>query len=435
MYYVSSSFETFVLSWNRDFPKYKKELRHLLFLVTYPDNLEWDFSVEKQTQTTTLMLSGGDSGAGTGHYLKFCRQSKVNDILKEEVNCTHAMICSVGWVADMRYSWEKDPTVIMNFKEFSKSDMYCKAHIIARPDRNAHLHHQHIELNLKKWRELDCPDIYERWSKFTRSKENFHDDYTPPWIIPEGLSKIDNFTHMERGKKAFSYPHRDYNEVWRDLSKVNYRDHYFSRFMGRMKSSYYVYNTEGYSELPKEKFDLYLAPTAGYLTEEYCYNNNFKGNVVIYDYVQNNIDIKRKIVEINMSFDEIRRLEKFLIKDNMDYSWRGMNTQSRTSDFYKQKNSHEELQKKQDYMFNNCDIEYWLMNLIEPDYNRIIEKIKDKKVFFRASNIFSYHMSHAYYTLDELFDSYFKLINALQYADSCWFTGATPTKQRGEFWI
>ena len=30
----------------------------LLYLVVYPDKLEWDFSVEKQTQTTTLMVSG-----------------------------------------------------------------------------------------------------------------------------------------------------------------------------------------------------------------------------------------------------------------------------------------------------------------------------------------------------------------------------------------
>ena len=89
----------------------------------------------------------------------------------------------------------------------------------------------------------------------------------------------------------------------------------------------------------------------------------------------------------------------------------------------------------QDEMFNNCNIEYWLLNLIQPDYNKIIEKVKGKTVFFRASNIFSYHMSHAYFTINELFNSYFKLINALQHADNCWFTGAKPTKQRSEFWV
>ena len=109
-----SNFEEFVLLWNNDSVKYKKKLKHLLFLVTYPDNLKWDFSIEKQTQTTTLMLSGGDTGAGSGHYIKFCRQSKANEILKEEINCTHAMICSVGWVADM----VNLPTPITNFNVF-----------------------------------------------------------------------------------------------------------------------------------------------------------------------------------------------------------------------------------------------------------------------------------------------------------------------------
>ena len=422
---MNSSFEEFVSLWNKDTPKYKKNLKHLLFLVTYPDNLKWDFSVEKQTQTTTLMLSGGDTGAGSGHYIKFCRQSKVNDILKNEINCTHAMICSVGWVADMTNL----PTPIMNFNAFSQGDAYCKAHIIAKPDQNAYLHHQHIELNLVKWRELGCPDIYAKWNNYTRSSDNYHDDYTPFWIIPEGLPKIDNFTHKEREKKAFSYPHRDYNSVWKDLSTVDNNDYYFSRYMTRMNSSYYVYNTEKYQNLPDKKFDLYMAPTAGYLTEQYCYNNNFKGDVIIYDYVQENIDIKRKIVEMNMSFDDIKELHKSFRNVSVDYSSSKYDTLKNGND------KHIEYQKMQDEMFNNCNIEYWLLNLIQPDYNKIIEKVKGKTVFFRASNIFSYHMSHAYFTINELFNSYFKLINALQHADNCWFTGAKPTKQRSEFWV
>ena len=91
-------------------------------MITYPDNLEWDFSVEKQTQMTTLLLSGGPTGAGTGHYIKFCRQSKVNDFLKEETNCSHAMICSVGWIADMT----KYPTPIISF--IKKSEKFILWH-------------------------------------------------------------------------------------------------------------------------------------------------------------------------------------------------------------------------------------------------------------------------------------------------------------------
>ena len=31
----------------------REEAKHLLFIIAYPDKLEWDFSIEKQTQTTT----------------------------------------------------------------------------------------------------------------------------------------------------------------------------------------------------------------------------------------------------------------------------------------------------------------------------------------------------------------------------------------------
>ena len=39
-------------------------------------------------------------------------------------------------------------TAITDIQKFSKSEKYCKAHIIAKPNLPAHLHYLHIELNL-----------------------------------------------------------------------------------------------------------------------------------------------------------------------------------------------------------------------------------------------------------------------------------------------
>ena len=64
-----------------------------------------------------------------------------------------------------------------------------------------------------------------------------------------------------------------------------------------------------------------------------------------------------------------------------------------------------------------------------------MEKIKGKTVFFDITNIFSYHMSHAYYTLDELVNSYNKLIDVLKHADGAYLRGHRPTKQRFDRWI
>ena len=47
------------------------------------------------------------------------------------------------------------------------------------------------------------------------------------------------------------------------------------------------------------------------------------------------------------------------------------------------------LQKK---MRDTYDIEYWLMDLINPDYKKLKNKIEGKRVFFNTSNIFSYHI-------------------------------------------
>ena len=73
--------------------------------------------------------------------------------------------------------------------------------------------------------------------------------------------------------------------------------------------------------------------------------------------------------------------------------------------------THEDLRAMQEKMRDEQEINYWLMDIINPDYNKLSEKIKGKNVFFDTSNIFSYHMSHAYYTLEELVNSYNKLHN------------------------
>ena len=80
-------------------------------------------------------------------------------------------------------------------------------------------------------------------------------------------------------------------------------------------------------------------------------------------------------------------------------------------------------------MLEKYDIDYWVMNLIKPDYDKLLEKVDGKKVYFNASNIFSYHMSHAVYTWDELIASYNKLHHILSHAKSYYFRGSNPNKR------
>ena len=443
-------FEKFVSLWKSETKDIKIKNPDLLFLVVYPDKLEWEFSIEKQCQTTTLMVSGGATGASTGQEVQFCYRSEVNDFLKV-CKHTHAMIVSVGMVFDMTCvtndvsaKWRNNfveaenrkvqpnqLTPITDFYDFVESGEYIKAHIIAKTEKDAFLHHQHINLNVDMWKTLDCPPLDERyaWGSYDRSKDNFHDDYTPFWLTPKGGKKIQNFTHEERTRKSFSY-YRDYDEVWKNLDIADLDDFYFSRYMTRIQESFYLFNTESLKRVPDSKFDLIFSPTAGYSAEACVDKLDFSGEVVLYDYVQQNIDIKKMIVDFNMSLEELYIFRKTIDENIVDNVGNFPATQRTVG-----MGSHEELMKMQEKMRDEHEVNYWLMNIIEPDYTALLNKIRGKDVFFDASNIFSYHMSHAYHTLEELILSYERLHEILGYANSCWFQGTKPTKQWERKWL
>jgi hypothetical protein len=423
-------FDQFVSLWKEETEsiKIKKDFKHMLFLVVCPDKLKWDFGIEKQIQTTTLMMSGGATGAGCGHDIRFCYRSEVHNLLLE-CNHTHAMIVSVGMVFDMvGFGGRKRVTSITDFYNFVKSKEFCKTHIIANPNQQAYFHHQHMNLNLTIWKNVGAPDMSKKYDVIERSSDNFHDDYTPSWINVKGLPTIINFTNEERKRKSFSYYKNNQSKFWRNLDNVDMQDYYFSRFMTRIRKQFYIENTEHLKNIPKEKFDLIITTTAGYRAAVLFDKLEFDGDVVLYDYCQENIDIKQMIIEMNMSLEEINLYSKTVNHFMVSPDFTAKHS-------IKSMGSFEDLRKLEEKMYNSCDIEYWLMNLISPNYDRLLEKIQGKTVFFDATNIFSYHMSHAYYTLDELVSSYKKLHGVLKLSNKTYFRGTKPTKQKGDGWI
>ena len=189
--------------------------------------LKWDFAAEKQLQTTLLQTSGGVTGAGTGHDQKICYLTELNDVLDTCDKYSHAMIVSAGMVFDM----VSPITAIQRFYNWTNTSEFCRGHIIARPNEKAFIHHQHIELNLKKWRSLGKPNIRGKWDNFTRADDNFHDDYTPSSMTPHKLPTITNFPINERRNKAWAYGHmterRDMqNKNWEliDSKKMGWRE-------------------------------------------------------------------------------------------------------------------------------------------------------------------------------------------------------------------
>ena len=440
-----NSFEEFVSLWEEETKNKKISLAHMLFLVVYPDKLKWDFGIEKQTQTTTLMMSGGSTGGGSRHDLRFCYRSEVHDLL---LGCdhTHAMIVSVGMVFDMTTGgreqhtplvpgvrWSQTRvTPITDFYDFVQSGEFCKAHIIAKPGQQVFFHHQHMNLNLTIWRDIGTPNMSERYDVAKRSSDNFHDDYTPTWIEIEGMPTITNFSKEERERKAFSYYRNHQTESWKNLDNVDKDDYYFSRYMTRIRKQFYIENTEGLGKLPTEKFDIIFATTAGYRAAVLADKLEFDGEIVLFDYCQENLDIKQMIIEMNLSLDEIKYLRNYYSK-TLDHTL--IRPDADANKYIKILGSFEDLRGLDKKMEENYNIEYWLMDLISPDYDKLLKKIKGKNVFFDATNIFGYHMSHAYYTLDELVSSYKKLRGVLGKANKTFFRGTSPTKQKINGWV
>jgi len=191
-----------------------------------------------------------------------------------------------------------------------------------------------------------------------------------------------------------------------------------------------MFNTENFKKIPTEKFDVLFSPTAGYSAELLVDKLDFSGEVIFYDYTQDNIDAKKTIVDMNMSLDDLYVYRKVVNKNFVDNTGNNPATE-RTGSM----GTHEELRVLQEKMREEQDLHYWLMNLIEFDPTMLINTVRGRNVFFDASNIFSYHMSHARYTLDELVWTYEALHEILGYANMCWFQGTKPTKQWERKWI
>ena len=447
------SFDDFKNLWlkHTDKIKPKKEFEHLVFIIVYPNKkafpyvtLKWDFAAEKQLQTTLLQTSGGVTGAGTGHNQKICYLTELNDVLDTCDKYSHAMIVSAGMVFDMVCPI----TAIQRFYNWTKTGEFCRGHIIARPNEKAFIHHQHIELNLKKWRSLGKPNIREKWDNFIRADDNFHDDYTPSWLTPHKLPTIKNFSLVERAAKSWSYGHmqerrwlQNTNWILSSSKKMGWReeidksDPYFKILFTRMYEVFYAENTESLGKLPDKSFDLIMTPTAGYTGEVFAEKLDFDGDIVFYDYCSENVEIKQNIIEMNMSMDEILLYAK---NSNQMIAVNGFTTNKDHKDALNERTksfgTHEELRVLQEKMYKKYNIEYKVWDIIcgidmSPEW--FIDKIKNKKVFMDISNIYGYHTSHVCYDFPYLLKSFDKLVDTLEkYSEYYYLRGTRPTKDK-----
>lgn len=95
---------------------------------------------------------------------------------------THAVVIASGT------SFKTNDILFDEILNLCKEDFSIAGHILDRKESYYELHHQFYILNIKDYKELNCPSIgIEESTPFTavvpnRSEDNVHDDYVPLWI-------------------------------------------------------------------------------------------------------------------------------------------------------------------------------------------------------------------------------------------------------------
>jgi len=409
-----------------------KKTSNLAFVIVENDKIPWTWFKEKLLQLLIWNMQGGVTGAGSGHQIYFSRN--IHDTLHELKNDgkTHAMVCQIGMLLCGFGDQINEKIPIQNFYEFVKSEKYMRAHILARPDAHATIHPQHFEINLTIW---NGEDIGKLGVNYERSNENIHDDYTPLWIKVPDRPLINNFNPEQRKLKWFLYPHRNYEEqekVFYDYVKHGKRKHQeknasseviISNYYERRKKTYYSENNEPLKH-PDKKYDVIICPASGTLAEflyHYCSKENTK--IIIYDYDELFLDIKKNILDMGLVGDDVKRYMKYLQQKNgSEYIFKTNRTPNQYESIEYNQNMLKDIENMQDALVE-ADLEFKVCNLLESDLSWIGNISKGKSVLFYASNIFSYYIVNMNYDFNYIKNKYLNLINELKQSKSYDFAG------------
>ena len=406
----------------------KESQKHLAFIIIENKKIPWTWYKEKMAQYLFWNISGGVTGAGSGHCVYF--YNDIDTALKEiqGKGHTHAMVCTIGMLISGFGDQVNVKTPVQNFYEFSKSDEFMRAHIIAHPNKPATIHAQHFEINLNKW---NGESLTKLGSSYKRSPNNIHDDYTPLWIDTENHPRINNFTLEQREEKNFLYPDRDYEiheKIFYDFLKSEIASNtligYDSstlliRQAQRKRKRYYYENNEPLPTHLNTKYDIIIAPTSG-LMPEFLYDKYGHENtkVIIFDYEPVFLKVKQQIIECGFVGDDLLYYMDHLSSQyDSEYVFSCGRTPNQDRAFKTNQDITEDASRVVDKLAV-ADYEMRLVDMLSDDFEWITELVKDKTVMCYVSNIFQYYITWLYCDTNTIIDQYNKLDKALQSSTS-----------------
>ena len=184
-----------------------------------------------------------------------------------------------------------------------EQDFFIMGHILDRNEAYYELHHQCYVINLKYYKQLNCPDIGKqilgskhRQVKPWRRSDNIHDDYTPSWVA--GGEDETDYSHKMHGHNILSIaldtnlPVVVFGDILRDNKKYYYPEN-TDVFMDKINYAYQKYNhclttfvhtqNTDWLDADTSEIEQVFAPASGTWWKDII-STTKKVKVVIYDY-------------------------------------------------------------------------------------------------------------------------------------------------------
>jgi hypothetical protein len=190
-----------------------------------------------------------------------------------------------------------------------KEDFFIAGHILDRGDAYYELHHQCYVVNLKDYKEYNFPEIGQQELGSlhietipNRSKENYHDNYTPTWI--RHGDRLNNYKHKCHGCNIISEALKKERPVlvFSDAIRTSKKHFYPEHQTEFLKHSEWLYARHNYcstdfvhtsntdwSNSQLSKIRQVFTPASGIWWVDHIATLDFV-KVVMYDYNQKALD-------------------------------------------------------------------------------------------------------------------------------------------------
>jgi hypothetical protein len=354
-----------------------------------------------------------------------------------------------------------DSSILLDINDVinNNPNYMAAAHILEWGNDWYELHHQFVLVNVDNWRKAGSP-TYGGWTPdvdvlpvIERSKENFHDDYTPLWIKPTGdhmwiyhekqgwnfigeaFDKgfdIVNWDQKIRSKRTYYYPETNSDLFYDclidrqhspDITNPNQRK-LINEVIG-MKNQVWVLNSEDMDILSNgEKYDVIALPASGfkYLDVFRASALNPNGKIVIYDYNQTSIDWIETIYRssstdfrhIVAAFSKHSELKWYGIKNPPVLTPKGQLCKEFVQDFEKTIDYFGGHTMFLQYLaqFRSTPVEFIRTDLLN-GYDNLITALGNGNSMLHISNIFATDYLNASIGLDAMDKSFTQLKDAV----------------------